>query len=110
MSTDASKAPTTNLSDLVKGMLDRPFERGRVPREHSETIETQQLFAHSLFEEILRKVANGESVKIKNVGTFSLRMTQPTARNPSKNEVVEVKDRKRLRFVASSSSVRTLNK
>jgi Bacterial nucleoid DNA-binding protein len=55
-------------------------------------------------------VANGESVKIKNVGTFSLRMTQPTARNPSKNEVVEVKDRKRLRFVASSSSVRTLNK
>jgi hypothetical protein len=28
MSTDASKAPTTNLSDLVKGMLDRPFEGG----------------------------------------------------------------------------------
>jgi len=110
MNKDENKNKVVNLSELVKEMLEAPFNGGRIPPSQMEKIEMQQLFAHDLFSEILNKVSDGVSVKVKNVGNFSLRMTRPTARNPSKNEIVEVKERKRLRFTASSSSVKKLNK
>lgn len=110
MNKDENKNSVVNLSELVKEMLESPFKGGRTPPSQLDKIEMQQLFAHDLFSEILKKVGDGVSVKVKNVGSFSLRMTRPTARNPSRNQVVEVKDRKRVRFTASSGSVKKLNK
>jgi nucleoid DNA-binding protein len=104
------KKERINLKSVVTGLVDER-NRGLGVSSHTRKadIEEKTDFTFSVFDKILSLVSSECVVGITGFGSFSPRITKSEARNPQTEEVVEVKDRVRLRFVASVKSVRKLN-
>lgn len=98
-----------SIADVVQDLMDAPFRGAETPVVHKRMVESQKAFVARVFEELLSQVSEGNSVKVKNFGNFSLRLTKNVARNPQTGESVPVKNRKRLRFSASVNADRSLN-
>ena len=62
-----------------------------------------------IFEGILNEVGKGNSVRIKNFGTYSCRLTKDRLRNPQTGETAEIKNKKRLRFSSSDNTIPLIN-
>lgn len=100
---------SVSLRQIVEGMMKTDMDGTAPPAHHIKLIQAQTIFAHAVFEAILAQLKDGQNVRVKNFGTFSVRMAPETARNPKTRECVKVNDRKRLFCKASDATVKLLN-
>jgi nucleoid DNA-binding protein len=106
---DMDSHKTINISDLVQEIMDAPFAGAETPIVHQRAVESQKAFASIIFEAILKKARDGETVRIKNFGAFGLRLAKPEARNPQTGAVVPVQNRKRLQFSPTTKAHKIMN-
>ena len=104
------KNERVNLKNVVTDLVDEK-NRGLGVSSHARKAEVDEMtdFTFAVFDKVLRLVSSGVVVGVTRFGTFSQRLTKNKARNPQTEQVVEVKNRVRLKFVASVKSVRKLN-
>lgn len=105
----AKKTKSISLQQVIADTVNDAF-MGEPPIEESDKIATAQYhFTLSVFENILTKIAQGNTVNITCFGKFSARVLPETVRNPKTNEMQQPCGRMRLRFKASDDTIRRLN-
>lgn len=104
------KNDRVNLKSVVTDLVDEQ-NRGLGVSSHARKAEIDEKtdFSFAVFDKILSLVSNGVVVGVTGFGSFKQRLTKNKARNPQTEQVVEVKNRVRLKFTASVKSVRGLN-
>jgi nucleoid DNA-binding protein len=101
---------TISIQEIITKLVDAPLSTAECPTSYREMIKSKKELVDKVFDSIVSEVAQGKRVRIKNIGTFSCRLTKPQARNPSSNETVVVTNRNRLKFEPSTRTVIALNK
>ena len=100
---------TINLNQLVEKLMCGDTPLSEMPTVHKRLVEANKVFAARIFEGILNEVGKGNSVRIKNFGTYSCRLTKDRLRNPQTGETAEIKNTKRLRFSSSDNTIPLIN-
>jgi DNA-binding protein HU-beta len=90
-----------NKSELI----DKIAKDTNVPKQYISIV------ADSLFDSISRSIAAGESVKVRNFGTFTIsRRSSRTGRNPRTKEPLEIPAHTAVRFIAGEELKGAINK
>jgi len=103
------KDKTIGLSDIISNMMLEPINGKKVPLVLIKNIEVQQAMVQIIFDEILKVVSEGGTVKVPSFGSFSSRDTRTNPRNPQTGETVSTKNPKRLKFSPTVKANKLLN-
>jgi nucleoid DNA-binding protein len=101
---------TVTIHDIISRLMNSPLNGAKPPASHRRMTEAKKMFFDRVLEEMIVEISEGKRVRIKNIGIFSLRLTQEKARNPANNISVVVENRKRLKFEPSTRTLPILNR
>lgn len=100
---------SVSLRKVIEEMMKDSLQGAESPPNHQRITDAQYVFAQAMFEKMLSLLSDGNSIRITNFGTFSVRLARQEARNPRTSEVIKISHRKRIYYKASESTISLLN-